>query len=246
MEPSNQPNLSNQNKILDDPADRYCEIYIIRNLVNQKIYIGQAVSHILNHKKYRPYGHQGRFRCHISEAFSKKKNQCHYLNNSIRKHGVDNFEVELIENCITEDANERETFYINHYNSVFPNGYNLKIGGTVFAHSDESKKRVSSGVVRYFEDKKFERFTSITKIDDNVEKYIHPLKRDNIQYGWYVLIEKKKADFGGVHISLEQSKNSAMEFILALKNRLARRLDAGTPLEPSLPLQLGNILEELG
>jgi len=246
MEPSNQPNPSNKDTILDDPADRYCEIYVIRNLVNQKVYIGQAVSHILNHKRYRPYGHQRRFRCHISEAFSSKKNQCHYLNNSIRKHGVDNFEVELIENCTIENANERETFYIQHYNSVFPNGYNLKIGGTVFAHSDESKKRVSNGVQKYFEDKKFARFDSITKIDDNIEKYIHPLNRDDEQYGWYVFIERKKADFGGVHISLEQSRNSALEFIRTLKIRLARRLDAGNPLEPSLPLQLGNTLEELG
>jgi len=73
MEPSNQLNPSNKDRILDDPAERYCEIYIIRNLVNQKVYIGQAVSHILNHKRYRPYGHQRRFRTHISEAFSKKK-----------------------------------------------------------------------------------------------------------------------------------------------------------------------------
>jgi hypothetical protein len=246
MEPSNHLELSNKTTILDDPNQRCCEIYIIRNLVNQKVYVGQAVSHILNHKRYRPYGHQGRFRSHISEAFSKKKHQCHYLNNSIRKHGVENFEVELIENCTMENANERETFYINHYNSVFPNGYNLKIGGTVFVHSDESKKRVSNGVIRYFEDKKYLRFDTITKIDDDIEKYIRPLNRDNVQYGWYVFINRKKADFGGVHISLEDSRNSAVEFIHALKNRLARRLDAGTPLEPSLPLQLGNILEEHG
>jgi group I intron endonuclease len=246
MEPSKRPNLSNKDKILDDPTDRYCEIYIIRNLANQKIYIGQAVSHILNHKRYRPYGCEGRFRSHISEAFSQKKNQCHYLNNSIRKYGVENFEVELLENCNVEDANERETFYIKHHNSVFPTGYNLKIGGTVFEHSEESKKRVSNGVIRYFEDKKFGRFDSITKIDDDIEKHIRPLSRNNEQYGWYVYIERKKADFGGVHISLEESKNSAIEFIHALKNRLARRLVAGNSLEPSLPLQLGNTLEEHG
>ena len=246
MEPSNCPNPSNKDIILDDPTERCCEIYIIRNLVNQKVYIGQAVSHILNHKRYRPYGHQGRFRSHISEAFSKKKHQCHYLNNAIRKHGVDNFEVELLENCAIENANERETFYIKQHNSVFPTGYNLKIGGTVFEHSEESKKRVSNGVIRYFEDKKFERFETVTEIDDDIDKYIRPLLRNNEQYGWYVFIKRKKADFGGVHITLEESKNSAIEFIHALKTRLARRLVAGNSLEPSLPLQLGNILEEHG
>lgn len=246
MEPSNCLELSNYNKILDDPTQRYSEIYIIRNLINQKIYVGQAISHILNHKRYRPYGRNGRFRTHISEAFSSKKNQCHYLNNAIRKHGVENFEVELVENCLIENANDRETFYIKHYNSVFPNGYNLKIGGTTFVHSNESKRRVSNGVVRYYEDKKFARFDFIKEIDDYIEKYIHPLNRNNEQYGWYVLIKGKKADFGGVHISLEQSKNSALEFIRALKNRLARRLDAGNSLELSLPLLCGNVSEELG
>jgi hypothetical protein len=246
MEPSNCPNPSNHNTILDNPTERYCEIYIIKNLTNQKIYVGQAVSHILNHKRYRPYGRNGRFRTHISEAFSTKKHQCHYLNNAIRKYGVESFEVELVENCLIENANERETFHIQRYNSVFPNGYNLKIGGTVFVHSDESKRRVSDGVVRYFEDKKFARFEFVTDIDDDIEKYIHPLKRNNAQYGWYVLIKGKKADFGGVHISLEQSKNSALEFIRALKIRLARRLVAGNSLEPSLPLNTGNFVEELG
>ena len=124
-----------------------------------------------------------------------------------------------------------ETQYIKTFNSMVPNGYNLKNGGSVFTHSDESKKRVSDGVSNYYKDKKFERFKDIKKIDDDIEKYIKPLKRNNEQYGWYVYIDRKKADFGGVHISLEDSKISAMNFIRELKNRLARHLDAGNSLE---------------
>ena len=216
-------------KILDEPTERYCEIYKITNISNGKIYVGQAVSHILNHKKYRPYGHQGRFRCHISEAFSSKKNQSHYLNNAIRKYGVDDFVVELIECCEIEKSDERETHYIKELNSLFPNGYNLKNGGSVFTHSDESKKRVSDGVSNYYKDKKFERFKDIKKIDDDIEKYIKPLKRNNEQYGWYVYIDRVKADFGGVHIPLDKSKISAIEFIQNLKNHLAKHLVAGSP-----------------
>jgi group I intron endonuclease len=139
MELSNRVKLSNE--ILDDPTIRYCEIYKITNLSTRKIYIGQAVSHILNHKRYRPYGLGGRFRCHISEAFSTKKNQSHYLNNSIRKYGATDFTCELLEYCEISDANDREIHYIKTYNTLFPNGYNLKNGGNVFTHSDESKKR---------------------------------------------------------------------------------------------------------
>jgi len=219
MEPSKYQQLSN--RILDNPTERYCEIYKITNLANGKIYVGQAVSHILNHKRYRPYGYEGRFRCHISEAFSQKKNQSHYLNNAIRKYGVNEFNVELIEYCEIEKADEREIYYIKTLNSLYPNGYNLKNGGNIFTHSEESKKRVSNGVINYFKDKKFEKFKNIKNIDDDFEKYIKPLKKYNEQYGWYVYINKCKADFGGIHISLEESKNSAIEFIKVLKNHLA-------------------------
>lgn len=219
MEPSKRDKLSKL--ILDTPTERYCEIYKITNLTNGKIYVGQAVSHILNHKKYRPYGYEGRFRCHISEAFSSKKNQSHYLNNAIRKYGANDFVVELIECCEIENADERETYYIKELNSLYPNGYNLKNGGNVFTHSEESKKRLSNGVLNYFKDKKSDRFKDIKYIDDDIEKYIKPLNRDNQQYGWYVYIDRCKADFGGVHISLEDSKKSAIEFINMLKNHLA-------------------------
>ena len=219
MELSKRLELSK--KILDDPNDRYCEIYKILNHTTGKIYVGQAVSHILNHNRYRPYGHEGRFRCHISEAFSTKKNQSHYLNNAIRKYGVDDFTVELIEYCETSHSDEREIYYIKEFNSLFPNGYNLKNGGNVFTHSDESKRRLSVGVLNYYKDKKYARFKDIKKIDDDIEKYIKPLKRYDEQYGWYVYIDRIKADFGGVHISLDESKKCAIEFINNLKNHLA-------------------------
>lgn len=216
MELSKCLNLSKT--ILDTPTERYCEIYKITNIANSKIYVGQCVSHILNHNRYRPYGYEGRFRCHISEAFSKKKNQCHYLNNAIRKYGVESFEVELLEYCEIENADNREIYYIKELNSLYPNGYNLKNGGNVFTHSEESKKRVSNGVISYFKDKKYERFKGIKYIDENnIEQYIKPLNRNKTQYGWYVYIDKIKADFGGVHISLDESKLSAINFINDLK-----------------------------
>jgi hypothetical protein len=92
---------------------------------------------------------------------------------------------------------------------------------------------VSDGVFNYYKDKKFERFKNIKKINDDIEKYIKPLKRNNEQYGWYVYIDRVKADFGGVHIPLDKSKISAIEFIENLKNHLAKHPDAGSPLEPS-------------
>ena len=70
-------------------------------------------------------------------------------------------------------------------------------------------------------------------IDDNFDKYIKPLNRKNIQYGYYVYIDGIKADLGGVHIPLEESKNNAIQFLAELKNRLATQLVAGNSLELS-------------
>jgi group I intron endonuclease len=245
MEPSKRNKLS---KItLDTPTERYCEIYKIVNLTTGKIYVGQAVSHILNHKKYRPYGYEGRFRCHISEAFSSKKNQSHFLNNAIRKYGVEDFTVELIECCEIDKSDEKEIHYIKEFNSLYPNGYNLKNGGNVFTHTDESKKRVSNGVLNYYKDRKFDRFKNIKNIDYDIEKYIKPLKKHNEQYGWYVYIDRCKADFGGVHISLEESKESAIKFIEKLRDIIWQHNQiAGSSLEPLLPLTYGNVCEDLG
>ena len=51
---------------------------------------------------------------------------------------------------------------------------------------------MSNGVISYYKDKKQERFKNINYIDDDVERYIKPLKRNNEQYGWYVYINKKR------------------------------------------------------
>ena len=42
MEPSKRFKLSKE--IIDDPAERYCEIYKIMNLISGKIYVGQTYS----------------------------------------------------------------------------------------------------------------------------------------------------------------------------------------------------------
>ena len=211
-------NVQLKNTILDDESLRYCEIYKITNRINQKKYIGQAVSHILNHKRFRPYGAETRFRCHISEAFSEKKCQCYYLNNALRKYGTEKFELQLLRNCKIEHADAIESEEILRNNSLFPNGYNLNTGGKSARHTDESRKRVSDGVINYYKDKKYDRFKDVKIKDDiDIEQYVRPLNRFDVQYGWYVLIDRKKADFGGSCIPLEKSKQMALDFILKIK-----------------------------
>ena len=125
--------MENQNIISKDDVIKIIgEIYKITNTTNGKYYIGQTRSHRLNHNKYRPFGYLGRFKDHIHEANSNKKNQSKYLNYAILKYGIDCFTCELIHTCPVNELDNQEIKYIIQYNSKYPNGYNLTNGGRGF------------------------------------------------------------------------------------------------------------------
>lgn len=218
--------ISLDNKIIDDKTKRYIQIYKITNTVNGKIYIGQCVSHILNHKRYRPYGYLGRFKSHISEANSNKKNQCKILNNAIKKYGVESFNVEIVFRCSENNADKYEYEYITKYNSLYPNGYNIKNGGTQFKHTEYSRKSLSNSGKKYYIYKKLKKVQTINILDYNINKILRPLNRNDEQYGWYLYFKRGlKIDFGGVHTNLEISKQEAIIFFnkLKLNNSIKRQ-----------------------
>lgn len=92
-------------------------IYKITCLANNKVYIGQTIQPI-----------QTRFNQHLSRARTGKSN--HKLARAIRKYGEDNFIIEEIEVCTTQDLDNREKYWIQYYQSTLDNyGYNIKTGG---------------------------------------------------------------------------------------------------------------------
>lgn len=102
-------------------------LYIIKNTINSKCYVGQTKHSI-----------DSRFRQHC-----KATSKCIALNNSIKKYGKHNFEISLLEICQTqEQANKLEKSYIIKLNTLSPNGYNLKAGGVDGACSEETKLRI--------------------------------------------------------------------------------------------------------
>ena len=89
-----------------------CGIYKITNIQNGKVYIGQS-RHI-----YR------RWTEHKCDA--KDENNPTLLYKAFRKYGEQNFKFEVLEECSPNNLTDRENYWIYHYNTLSPNGYNIK------------------------------------------------------------------------------------------------------------------------
>ena len=72
---------------------------------------------------------------------------CH-LHNAIEKYGIDNFAIEVIEECKTkQELDEREIFWIAELKCRHPNGYNLNNGGSGnagFLQTEETRSKKSA------------------------------------------------------------------------------------------------------
>ena len=102
-------------------------IYTITNKTNNKTYVGQTVREL-----------DTRWKDHL-----KKRSNCRYLKSAINKYGVENFVFKLV--CITFDTqlDDMEIQYIQKYNCLVPNGYNLRLGGNSGTHNAETKQKIS-------------------------------------------------------------------------------------------------------
>jgi len=104
-------------------------IYMIKNKLDNKCYIGQTIENDINtrwNKHKRNINSDG----------------CPALYGAFRKYGIDNFDFKII--CISFDEflDPLEVYYISKFNSIAPNGYNLESGGNknkVF-HPETCKK----------------------------------------------------------------------------------------------------------
>lgn len=110
-------------------------IYQITNLKNGKIYIGQTTKDV-----------HCRWAEHIANSKRGKNN---VLYKAMRKYGIDNFEVKIIEKLNEKDSlDEREIYWIKEKKSLVPNGYNMIYGGRYFKDDnpmfhEEIRKKIS-------------------------------------------------------------------------------------------------------
>lgn len=97
--------------------DKICGIYIIKNKVNDKVYIGQSVNIVS-----RWYAHK--------QSAQNINAQDHYtkIHQAMYNYGVENFYYEILEECPLLELDSKEIYYISQYNS-YPDGYNMTLGG---------------------------------------------------------------------------------------------------------------------
>ena len=99
-------------------------IYIIKNHINSKVYIGKTSTTV-----------EQRFKEHIRDS-RKRRQEKRPLYNAMRKYGIDQFYIELMEQ--TENTIEREKYWISYYDS-YHNGYNATLGGDGSEYVNKSK-----------------------------------------------------------------------------------------------------------
>lgn len=119
------------------------EIYIITSPCGKQ-YIGQTRCLAKRKDKYIKWGTNQRWRAHINESNSKKKEGCAKLNSCIKKYNSDNFIVYVLLVCDISDLDYFETRMIKEYHTLSPNGLNLKTGGNTIIFSDETRMKMSN------------------------------------------------------------------------------------------------------
>lgn len=101
-------------------------IYLITCTVNGKKYVGKT-----NHTVKK------RWNEHCSD-YLKERCESRPLYRSMRKHGIENFKVEILEKCSSDVSADREIYWINKLDT-YKHGYNATIGGDGTRYVDYAK-----------------------------------------------------------------------------------------------------------
>ena len=222
------------------------EIYYIKNKINGKGYIGQALKYV-SKETPKKWGAVNRWRSHLREAELKvnennpswQKDRCVALNHAIRKYGAENFTIEVLCECTLDKMDDMEIFYIQKYNTIAPNGYNLTTGGRSGKdseitrerkrqmrvgkkHSEETKKRISMGQMG----NRRVRDTRKRQEDKDLPKYISRKREGDIITGYlingYPIGTDKKKFFTKLITNRENPEQAFQEITSLLKDLLKK------------------------
>lgn len=105
-------------------------VYLITNKVNGMQYVGCTVKKL----KYR-------IQSHLHEA-TRGRGSKHSLQQAIRDFGFENMKFKKIDEAISlQQLRQKEMYWIEKLNTLYPNGYNLNKGGNVFGDRKRTYRR---------------------------------------------------------------------------------------------------------
>lgn len=104
-------------------------VYKITNTINGKVYVGQTRQKL--NVRFRQHGY--------------KTSNCSLIYRAIVKHGTQAFKIEQIHTANSQsELDQKESYFINEFNSLSPNGYNLTSGGEGgYKRSKETRLKLS-------------------------------------------------------------------------------------------------------
>lgn len=121
--------MDNYNRNIEDES---MVIYAFENKTNGKMYVGQT---------QRTFGI--RTKQHLNRSDT-------YFDKALAKYGLNNFSYWILDRGSTlEELNEKERYWITEYDCLWPNGYNLTVGGDGvkgYRHTDEYKRKMSDAM----------------------------------------------------------------------------------------------------
>lgn len=93
-------------------------LYLVKNKQNGACYVGQAINIYKRFNNHHIYDYLNPNNCCYNTKFYK----------ALRKYGLENFEVSVLELCDSEELDAKEIEYIKQYDSYY-HGYNSTEGG---------------------------------------------------------------------------------------------------------------------
>ena len=129
----------------------YGIVYLIRNTLNGKGYVGQT---------RRPLA------VRVAQHANESRTKTSAIGCAMRRYGRDAFEVEVLTECEDQDKlNAAEAYFVRKLNTMSPNGYNIRPGGGPQTPlSPESRRKLA------------EAKRGIKQAPEVIEKRIAPLR----------------------------------------------------------------------
>lgn len=162
-----------------------CDIYIARNIITHKSYIGQTKHWYKKGNGFILNGWKSRCNDHVTHPFKETQHrECPKFYKAIRKYGVESFVFKRIETCHIDDVDNRERHWIRIFNSV-EKGYNISPGGKIWCNYEKlSETNQTLWDTKEFRDNQLSMRERTIDLPHNI--YEHRTEKDNILTGYRV------------------------------------------------------------